>query len=96
MKSFISYCNRVKVKWYGHTFLNDHGEKGSCEGFYVKIKDVQKGYEPLTNKELEIISQCKREAYSDLNEKIASIDEAYHSGEISKKERDERVGAIDT
>lgn len=92
LESFISYCNRIKVKWYGHTYLEDHGEKGRCEGFYVDLANNC----PLTQEQLEIISNCKKEAYKGLSAKIAEIDEAYYTKEITKQERDAQVGAIDT
>lgn len=90
--TFINYCNRIKVKWYGHNFLNDHGEKGRSERFYVNMKEDR----PLTPEELKIIKECKREAYKGITEQVADIDEAYAEGEISKSERDKQVGAIDT
>ena len=91
-KTFITYCIRVKVQGYGHNYLDDKGERGRCDAVYVNIaKDRM-----LTNEELEIIHQCKKEAYAGLSEKIANLDEAYYSGEITKKERDEQVGSIDT
>lgn len=92
IKTFISYCNRIKVKWYGHNYINDHGEKGRSERFYVNIQEDR----PLTPEELDIIRQCKRDAYIELSEKIADIDEAYAEGEITKEERDKQVGEIDT
>lgn len=36
LETFCNYVNRVKVKWYGHNYIDDHGEKGRSEKFYVK------------------------------------------------------------
>lgn len=96
IETFISYCNRVKVQWYGHNYIDDHGEKGRCEGFYVKPIAANGNYQPLTAEELQIIKDCKKETYHELGEKIAAIDEAFYGGEICRKERDAQVGAIDT
>lgn len=92
LNTFTSYCNRLKVDWYGHNYLNDHGTKGHSERFYVNLEKNQ----PLTQEELNTIKTCKREAYGSLSEQIANIDEAYAMGEINKKERDTLVGSINT
>lgn len=96
LKTFYNYCNRLKVKWYGHNYIDDHGERGRCEGFYVKLEEGEQDFQPLTAEELQIIKSCKAEAYQEVSVKIADIDEAFHRGEIDRKERDKRVGAVNT
>lgn len=87
-----NYVNRAKIEDYGHCHLPDHGKKGSCEYVWVN-EDFSR---PLNADELKIMKQCNKEAYGSFNEKVALIDDEYAKGGLSKAERNEAVGLIDT
>lgn len=86
------YVNRAKVEDFGHNYLDDKGAIGSSRS----VQMDEDGKKVLDENQLEIVRWCRQTAYAELSNQIAEIDELYHSGEISKKERDEAVGAIDT
>ena len=86
------YTGQVKVKFYGHNYLDDEGTLGRSR--YVWVKPNGQG--PLDAKELQLINECAAKAYGSIGEKIAFIDSAYHSGEITKEERDNAIGNIQT
>lgn len=54
-----SYTNRVKVKQYGHNYLNDYGTKGRSEYVWMNCD----GSAPLQGEELNTFNQCINEAY---------------------------------
>lgn len=85
------YTRRIKVLWYGHNYLDDHGLKGRSEYVWVDREGM-----PLKECELEIIRECKRKAYGSISELMADIDDDYHRGFISKEERDSAFGQIET
>lgn len=87
-----TYTNRLKVQQYGHNYLDDHGTKGRSE--YVWMNED--GTAPLDEKGLKIVNECAKEAYSTFDEKVVAIDDEYKRGHISKKERNQAIGEIDT
>lgn len=86
------YTNRVKVKQYGHNYLNDKGTHGYSEYVWMN-KD---GTAPLNEEELKILQQCCGEAYNSMNTIVAAIDADCRSGIISREERNKAVGEINT
>lgn len=86
------YTNTVKVKQYGHNYLDDHGTRG--ESRFIRMNED--GTAPLQGEQLEIFRQCRREAYEGAGELIAEIDTAYRNGEISKEEKEKAQGMINT
>ena len=51
---------------------------------------------PLNEDENKIISECARIAYGPVSDKIAKIDDDMRKGFMSKEERDDLVGSLDT
>ena len=86
------YTNKVKVQKYGHNYLNDVGTCGCSE--YVWMNE--KGTAPLGEWEISKIKECSEKAYGDKSLLIASIDDDFRHGYISKEERDKAVGSIET
>lgn len=88
----VSYANKVKIKNYGHNFIDDTGLKGSSQFVYVLPDESRM----LNEEELAIVKQCKCEAYKDVGEQIVNIDEAYRNGEISLAEAKKYKSEMDT
>lgn len=86
------YTNTIKVQKYGHNYLNDYGTCGRSE--YVWMNE--KGTAPLGEWETSKIKECSEKAYGDKSLLIASIDDDFRHGYISKEERDKAVGSIET
>lgn len=72
--------------------MNDKGTDGYCE--YVWMN--KKGTAPLDEESLKILKECQRIAYGSASEMIACIDDDYHKGVLTKEERDQAVGEINT
>lgn len=51
---------------------------------------------PLNDEENKIVSECAQLAYGLVSNKIAKIDDDMKKGFVSKEERDELVGSLDT
>lgn len=87
-----SYVNKVKVQQYGHNYLDDSGTKGRSEYVWMN-KD---GTSVLSDKELNILKECTKEAYSTFDVQMAAIDDDFRKGLITQQERNKAVGEIDT
>lgn len=82
-----NYVLKVKTRKYGRNSVDEFGEEGYCE--YVWCKFGEKGeLEILTEEQQKIISECAKEAYDSVNDKIALLVDAYKNGEISKEDMD--------
>lgn len=92
LKTAKSYTNAVKVKRYGHNYLNDFGSHGYSESVWMNKDNTR----PLNEDENKIISECARIAYGPVSDKIAKIDDDMRKGFMSKEERDDLVGSLDT
>lgn len=87
-----AYTNTAKRKDWGRNYIkDDKGEKGTSDYIWVN----EKGH-PLNADDSRKVKECSQKAYGVIDEKIALYDSAYHSGELSKQERDEAVANIDT
>lgn len=87
-----NYVSRIKTKWYGRPHKQERGTKGSCRVVY--LNQDESGL--LPEAQMEIMRQCRLEAYSDVNEQRYKIDEARIAGEINEKEWREAMGEVDT
>ena len=87
-----NYVNKVKVKRYGHNYLNDKGTKGYSE--YVWMNE--EGTSVLDEEQLKILKECANEAYNTFDIQVAAIDDDFRHGYISKEDRDKAVGEINT
>lgn len=92
LKTAKSYTNVVKVKRYGHNYLDDFGSHGYSESVWMN-KDYTR---PLNDEENKIVSECARLAYGPVSDKIAKIDDDMKKGNMTKEERDYLVGSLDT
>lgn len=87
-----NYVNKVKVKQYGHNYLDDHGTRGRSE--YVWMN--QEGTSVLNEEQLKILKECANEAYNTFDIQVAAIDDDFRRGYMSKEDRDKAVGEINT
>ena len=92
LRTAKNYTNAVKVKRYGHNYLDDFGSHGYSESVWMN-KDCTR---PLNDEENKIVSECARLAYGPVSDKIAKIDDDMKKGNMTKEERDELVGSLDT
>lgn len=90
--SAIAYTSQVKRERYGRTYKNEMGTCGFCELVYLD----QDGASPLPQEKLDIMRQCRSEAYQNINECIIKLDEAYHMGEITAEEKQSELAEINT
>ena len=51
---------------------------------------------PLSAEDLAVLDKCKVLAYGEIGKKIAEIDDEYHRGNITKEERNDAVGNLNT
>lgn len=87
-----SYVCKVKKEGYGRTYKDEHGKKGYCQIVY--LNQDESGL--LSEKQMEILNECRAEAYKDVNEQRYKIDESRAIGEITKKEWQEAMGEVNT
>lgn len=92
LSTSINYTQKEKVRQYGRGNRPEHGLRGRSE--YVWMK--RDGVTPLNEEQMKIIHECAQLAYGNVGKMISVIDEDYHSGFLTKKERDQEVGNIDT
>lgn len=88
----ISYTCQAKKERYGRTYKDEVGLKGYCQIVY--LNQDKSGL--LNDKQIEILNECRAEAYKDVNEQRYKIDEAKAIGEITKKEWQEAMGEVNT
>lgn len=50
----------------------------------------------LSQEQMEIMRECRQEAYKEIDEARFKLDEAYHMREISKEEWQREIGSIDS
>lgn len=86
------YTNNIKVKQYGHNYLDDFGSHGYSERVWMN-KDCTR---PLNDEENKIVSECAQLAYGPISDKIAKIDDDMKKGLMTKEERDDLIGGLDT
>lgn len=87
-----SYVSKVKTEQYGHTYKDEVGKKGYCQLVYLNREETGL----LSNAEMEILKECRAEAYRDVNEQRYKLDEARAIGELTKKEWQRAMGEVDT
>lgn len=87
-----SYVCKIKRDGYGRTYKDEIGTKGWCQIVY--LNEDKSGL--LSNEQMEILNECRSEAYKDVNEQRYKIDEARAIGEMNKKEWQEAMGEVDT
>lgn len=87
-----SYVSKVKTGQYGRTYKEEEGPKGYCQIVYLNKEEDGL----LSDVEMEILKECRAEAYKDVNEQRYKLDEARAIGELSKKEWQEAIGEVDT
>lgn len=87
-----TYTNKVKVKLYGHNYLDDHGTHGFSKYIWMN----ENGTAPLSAENLKTLNQCAQDAYGPIGPKIAVIDDEFKKGNLTKEERDAAVGALNT
>lgn len=92
LRTAKNYTNAVKVKRYGHNYLDDFGSHGYSESVWMNEDNTR----PLNDEENKIVSECARLAYGPVSDKIAKIDDDMKKGLITKEERDDLVGGLDT
>ena len=92
LRTAKNYTNAVKVKRYGHNYLDDFGSHGYSESVWMN-KDCTR---PLNEEENKIVSECAQLAYGPVSDKIAKIDDDMKKGNMTKEERDYLVGSLDT
>lgn len=86
------YTSKVKTSLYGRTYKDEIGPKGYCQIVYLN-KD-EDGL--LSPEEMDILKECRSEAYAGVNEQRYKLDESLAMREISRKEYQEAQGEIDT
>lgn len=92
LRTAKNYTNAVKVKRYGHNYLDDFGSHGYSKSVWMN-KDCTR---PLNDEENKIVSECAQLAYGPVSDKIAKIDDDMKKGNMTKEERDYLVGSLDT
>lgn len=91
-RTAATYTNKIRTNKYGPTYKDVPGTDGYCQMVY--LNQDRSGL--LTAEQMEIMKQCRKEAYKEIDEQRFKVDEAFHSGEISKSEWKEIMGEIDT
>lgn len=87
----ISYVGAVKREGYGVSYKDEIKSKGFCQIVY--LNEDESGL--LSNDQVEIMKECRAEAYKDINEQRYKIDEARRIGEITKQEWQEALGEVE-
>lgn len=90
--SAISYTGQIKRRKVGRNCVEEHGEEGFCYTVFLN----EDGSNLLSNEQMEILRQCRKDAYSSINDQLAEIDEALAMRDISQEEAKHLKGEIDT
>lgn len=88
-----TYVGIWKRKNYGRNHIkDDKGELGYCKSVYMN----KEGDDLLDVNSLKILEECAQEAYAPFGIQVAQLDDDYRANEITKEERDQAVGNINT
>lgn len=88
----ISYVGAVKRDKFGRNCVEEHKQWGSCRIVY--LNEDYSGL--LSEDQMAILKQCRQEAYANVSEKIAVIDESCAMRDITTAEAKVLKGEIDT
>jgi hypothetical protein len=88
-----TYTNKVKRERYGRNYIKD--DRGTCgRSEYVWMDEDN--IHALPEDKLKKLRECAAEAYKTPSELIAAIDDDFNKGNLTKEQRDQAVGEIDT
>lgn len=90
--SAISYAGKVKREKYGRNYIRESGSQGSCHTVY--LNEDWSGL--LSEEQMKILKQCKQDAYLNIGEQLADIDEAVAMRDITVEEAKKQKGEINT